>query len=52
MYNSASRNYTFDQCVQIISFLKTSDLASKGIPIADHANPNFLQELIFRIIHE
>ena len=52
MYNTASLNYSFQKCTQIINFLKEADLASKGIPISNNFNPNFLQQLIFRIIHE
>lgn len=52
IYSAASSNYSFDKCIQIISFLKDADLASKGVPISDNLNPNFVQQLIFRIIHE
>jgi len=52
MYNAASLNYSFQKCTQIINFLKEADLASKGIPISNNFNPKFLQQLIFRIIHE
>ncbi len=52
IYSSASSNYSFEKCVQIISFLKEADLASKGVPVSDNLNPNFIQQLIFRIIHE
>lgn len=52
MYNTSSSNYSFEKCVQIITFLKEADLASKGVPISDNFNPKFIQQLIFRIIHE
>ena len=38
--------------IEVYNFLKASDLAEKGITVSDRDNPNFLQQLIFRIIHE
>ena len=52
MYNTASTNYSFEKCIKIMSFLKEADLASKGVPVSDNLNPKFIQQLIFRIIHE
>tara|TARA_S200000501_G_C20858732_1_gene758754 strand:+ start:2390 stop:3397 length:1008 start_codon:yes stop_codon:yes gene_type:complete len=52
LYNSAYNNYSYEKCIQIITFLKEADLASKGVPVSDHLNPNFIQQLIYRIIHE
>ncbi len=52
MYNNASSHYSFEKCVHIMSCLKEADLSSKGVPISDNFNPNFIQQLIFRIIHE
>jgi len=52
MYSNASRYYSFEKCVHIMSFLKEADLSSKGVPISDNFNPKFIEQLIFRIIHE
>ena len=51
-YSLALNNYSFENCIKIISFLKDADLASKGMPIMENANPKYLQQLIFRIIHQ
>ena len=46
-YTIGYKNYTFDDCVQIVSFLKDTDLKFKGI-INSSAYP--LQELMLKII--
>lgn len=49
VYMSAAKNYSFKDCIKVISFLKEADLKFKGIK--GTANPSFLKELVLKIIY-
>ena len=49
VYKTGCKNYSFQDCVKIINFLKEADLKFKGI----HGGfrHDFLKELVLRIIY-
>ena len=48
-YEEILNNYTFQECMRIISLLKETDLKFKGIKgSADH---EYLKELVLRILY-
>tara|TARA_B100002052_G_scaffold121466_1_gene111800 strand:+ start:407 stop:1396 length:990 start_codon:yes stop_codon:yes gene_type:complete len=49
VYISAAKNYSFEDCIQIVGLLKEADLNFKGIK--GSINHTFLKELILRIIY-
>lgn len=49
-YLQASRNYPAAKTVQVISYLRTADMQSKGID-SNLSDSEILEELIFRIVH-
>jgi DNA polymerase-3 subunit delta len=49
VYISAAKNYSFEDCIKVVTLLKDADLKFKGIQ--GSANHTFLKELILRIIY-
>ena len=49
-YVSASRNYPMRKVSQIINFLRTADVRSKGVG-ANQSQSDILKELVFKILH-
>ena len=49
-YLNASRNYSFENCINIVSHLKDADIKFKGAEYGIY-NHSFLKELIFKIIY-
>lgn len=50
-YNQAARNYSMNKLAKIFSYLKETDLKSKGVDNASASNEDLLKELIFKILH-
>jgi DNA polymerase III subunit delta len=50
-YLEASRNYSLPKVIQIIQFVHTADLQSKGIEGGSISEGEILKELVFKILH-
>lgn len=50
-YNMAARNYSMNKLARIFSYLKDTDLKSKGVDNASASDKDLLKELIFKILH-
>ncbi len=50
-YANATRNYSLDKAVNIISIMRECDLRSKGARGGTTGNGDLLRELVFKILH-
>ena len=50
-YETAARNYSVSKLNDIISFLKETDLKSKGVRNVTIDGGELLKELVYKIIH-
>jgi DNA polymerase-3 subunit delta len=50
-YIAASRKYSFEKCVRIISYLREADAKGKGVDVNEIDVYDNLKELIFKILH-
>ncbi len=50
-YLLAARNYSPDQCIRCISFLREYDLKSKGYESGDVSEKDLYREMIFKLMH-
>lgn len=50
-YALSSKNYSFKECVNAISYLKECDLHSKGIGVSNVPHEELLKEAVFKIMH-
>jgi DNA polymerase III subunit delta len=50
-YLQAAQKFTYPKTVQIINYIKTADLQSKGIEVGTLSEKDILQDLIFKILH-
>lgn len=50
-YEIAAKNYTMNQVVRIIGYLREYDLKSKGVNNASMTDGELMRELLFKILH-
>lgn len=50
-YIATASNYNLKKCVQILSFLRETDIKSKGFGNVSSTDKELLKELVFKIIH-